>query len=140
MLKWNNGYSPDISLRALRAKVIKLRRKKLRITNPLRLKFFPNDHYFYKYRVTRSESTSFSRAIKSLQTRGLVTCLRYRTPVTKEEWIKAGRPDIKSRFRPSYQNATIKLLERAREIARQNLSIAMKQQLTVNKKYALNKK
>lgn len=133
-LKWNDYYSPKISLRALRAKVIKPYRQKLRITNPLRLKYIPNEHYFYKYTANRAKSSSFSRAIKILQTRGLVTCLRHRTPVTREEWIKAGRPDIRSKLRPSYQNATIKLLGRAKDIAKDNLTIAMKQQLTVNKK------
>lgn len=140
LLRWNDYYSPEISLRALRAKVIKPHRQKLRMTNPLRLEFIPNEHYFYKYTVNRSESASFSRAIKSLQTQGLVTCLRHRTPVTREEWIKAGRPDITSRFRPSYQNGTIKLLEKAKDIAKDNLAIAMKQQLTVNKKTSTRRK
>lgn len=136
-LRGNDHYSREISLRALRAKVIKPHRQKLRITNPYYIN--PDRHYFYKYTVARSESSSFSRAIKSLETRGLVTCLRHRTPVTREEWVKAGKPDIRSRFRPSYQNATIKLLERAKDIAKDNLTIAMKQQLTVNKKTAVSK-
>ncbi|MBA7485910.1 hypothetical protein ES707_21462 [subsurface metagenome] len=139
MLRWNEYYSPEINLRALRAKVINPHRQKLRITNPLRLKIIPSQRYFYKYRVSRSDSAQFSRAIRSLQTKGLVTCLRHRTPVTREQWVKAGKPDIRSRFRPSYQNATIKLLERAKDIAKDNLIIAMKQQLTVNKKTGVSK-
>lgn len=127
-LRWNDYFSPEINLRALRAKVIKPHRQKLRITNPC-------EHYFYRYRVSRSDSAQFSRAVRKLQNKGLITCIRHEMPVTRQEWIKAGRPDIRSRFRRSYQNATIKLLERAKDIAKDNLTIAMKQQLTVNKKY-----
>lgn len=133
-LRWNDWMGKHIGLRALRAKVVKPYRRKLRITNPHYID--PNQHYFYKYEARGS--VSFSRAVRTLQFRGLVICTPHETPGTREQWVKRGRPRMTSKpFKRSYwgkvkaymvsrQYITIKLAEGAADIAKKNLTMAMK--------------